>query len=286
MNTYEIITQKIVTAIEAGAGDWRRPWHTVSGNALSPRNTASKKAYRGINTLLLWNAAQENRYSAGEWGTYQQWQDRNCQVRKGEKSTTVVFWKFDNGTKETDDADTPSRRPPMVRMYNVFAAEQCDGFVAPPVKNWNEQERIAHAEEYFRAIGGDVRTGYNRAYFSPSGDYIAMPSFEQFDRADAYYGTLAHEYTHWTGPRVEREMGKRFGDNAYAVEELVAEIGAAFVCARIGIAPEPRADHAAYLAGWLRVLKSDSRAIFTAASKAQQACDYLCERAEIREVAA
>src|SRR5258708_33530593 len=140
-------------------------------------------------------------------------------------------------------------------------------------------ERIAHAEAFFQAIRADVRNGGNRAYYSPDSDHSQMPPFQAFKENVSYYSTLAHEHTHWTASaaRCDRQLGKRFGDNAYAAEELIAELGAAFTCAHLGLSTEPRADHAAYIDSWLKVLKADKRAIFTAASKAQQATDYIIQ---------
>ena len=142
-------------------------------------------------------------------------------------------------------------------------------------------ERIAHAETFFKAIAADVRHGGNQAYYAPATDHVQMPAFQAFTDNVSYYSTLAHEHTHWTAKesRCDRQLGKRFGDHAYAAEELIAELGAAFTCAHLGLSTEPREDHAQYLASWLKVLKADSRAIFTAASKAQQACDWLIARA-------
>ena len=150
-------------------------------------------------------------------------------------------------------------------------------------------ERIEQAEAFFRTIGADVRHGGNQAYYRPSEDHIQMPPFQAFKENVSYYSTLAHEHTHWTAKadRCDRQLGKRFGDSAYAAEELIAELGAAFTCAHLGLSTEPRADHAQYIASWLRVLKADKRAIFTAASKAQQAADYLAKQgARVSEVAA
>ena len=150
-------------------------------------------------------------------------------------------------------------------------------------------ERIQHADACFNVIGADVRHGGNRAYYTTSDDHIQMPPFQAFAENVSYYSTLAHEHTHWTAKseRCDRQLGKRFGDNAYAAEELIAELGAAFVCAHLGLSTEPREDHAQYINSWLKVLKADKRAIFTAASKAQQAADYLIQQSErTAEVAA
>jgi antirestriction protein ArdC len=267
------------------------PWHTSGQYAFSPVNVASRKPYRGINTLCLWAAAQAKGYERGEWATYQQWQERGAQVRKGEKATTVVFWKFTNDVNDSqddsDDHTTCTSRLLFTRGYSVFNAAQVDGYTPkaepePPILNCIEQ-----AEVFFRAIGAHVKHGGNRAYYSPDTDYIQMPPFAAFIENVSYYSTLAHEHTHWTAKpeRCDRQLGKRFGDNAYAAEELIAELGAAFVCAQLGLSTEPREDHAQYIQSWLRVLKADKRAIFTAASKAQQACDWLMNRAECKTVA-
>jgi len=214
--------------------------------------------------------------------TYKQWSELGAQVRKGEKSSLVVFWKvFDrDGQDAADDEDeaNPARRF-MARGYAVFNAAQVDGYQAPVVVPPSEgPERIAEADTFFAAIGADIRHGGNRAYYSPGGDHIQMPHFSAFRDAASYYAILAHEGIHWTGGganRCARDLRGRFGSESYAAEELVAELGAAFLCADLDLASEPRPDHAAYVASWLKVLRQDKRAIFTAASKAQQAADWL-----------
>jgi antirestriction protein ArdC len=280
-DVYQTVTSQIVTAIEQGVGSWRMPWHTSGRFAFSPINVTSKKPYRGINTVCLWAAAQSKGYGSGEWATYQQWQERGAQVRKGEKSTLVVFWKFANGTRETED-DTASNgsRLLFTRGYSVFNAAQVDGYNPPADSPVPMLERIQQAEAFFSSVGAVVQHGGNRAFYSPASDHIQMPPFQAFRESVAYYSTLAHEHTHWTAPasRCDRQLGKRFGDSAYAAEELIAELGAAFTCAHLGLSTEPRADHAAYINSWLKVLKTDKRAIFTAASKAQQATDWLVQR--------
>jgi antirestriction protein ArdC len=283
-DVYARVTDQIVTAIENGVGNcWRLPWHTSGRFAFSPINVQSKKPYRGINTLCLWAAAQAKGYDRGEWATYQQWQEKGAQVRKGEKSTTVVFWKFANESKETDDGESSrsGSRLLFTRGYSVFNAAQVDGYTPATDADTPIVERIAHAEGFFHAIGADLRYGGNQAFYSPVSDHIQMPPFAAFRESIGYYSTLAHESTHWTARagRCDRELGKRFGDNAYAAEELIAELGAAFTCAHLGLSTEPRADHAQYIQSWLKVLKADSKAIFTAASQAQKACDWLIQRA-------
>ena len=284
-DVYQTVTNAIINAIEQGAGAWKMPWHTSGRFAFSPINVTSKKPYRGINTVCLWAAAQVKGYESGHWGTYQQWQERKAQVRKGEKSTTVVFWKFQNNASESQDdsSDTPATgsRLLFTRGYSVFNAAQVDGYNPPADPEQPLLERIAHAEEFFQRIGAEVRHGGSQAFYSPSTDHIQLPPFAAFRESIGYYSVLAHEHTHWTASaaRCDRQLGKRFGDSAYAAEELIAELGAAFTCAHLGLSTEPREDHAKYLASWLKVLKADSRAIFTAASKAQQATDWMVSRA-------
>jgi antirestriction protein ArdC len=281
-DVYRKVTDAIINAIEQGVGTWHMPWHTSGRFAFSPINVTSRKPYRGINTLCLWSAAQAKGYESGEWATYQQWQVKRAQVRKGEKSTTVVFWKFVNDTSETEDGEThASSRLLFTRGYSVFNAAQVDGYTPKTDVEQSMPERIAHAEAFFTAIGAEVSHGGNQAFYAPATDHIQMPPFHAFHEHAAYYSTLAHEHTHWTAnaSRCDRQLGKRFGDNAYAAEELIAELGAAFTCAHLGLSTEPREDHAQYIGSWLKVLKADTKAIFTAASNAQQACDWMIRRA-------
>jgi antirestriction protein ArdC len=288
-DVYTRVTSQIINAIDQGVSNWRMPWHTSGKFAFSPINVTSKKPYRGINTVCLWAAAQAKGYERGEWGTYQQWQERGAQVRKGEKATLVVFWKFANNAAETDD-DTPrsGSRLLFTRGYSVFNAAQVDGYTPMADADAPIEQRIESAEQFFSRINARVVHLGNRAFYSPDSDTITLPPFAAFFTAMDYYSTRAHETGHWTSTegRCNRELGKRFGDNAYSVEELVAELTAAFVCAHLGLSSEPRPDHAQYIASWLRVLKADKRAIFTASSKAQQAADYLVQHSQdLAEVA-
>jgi antirestriction protein ArdC len=280
-DVYARVTAQIINAIEQGVGTWRMPWHTSGRYAFSPINATSKKPYRGINTVCLWAAAQAKGYERGEWATYAQWQDRGAQMRKGEKATTVVFWKFANETEPEDGEEHSASKFCFCRGYSVFNAAQVDGYTAKPESDVPMPERIAQGDAFFTAIGANVKHGGNQAFYSPASDHIQMPPFGAFTDNLSYYSTLAHEHTHWTAPasRCDRQLGKRFGDNAYAAEELIAELGAAFTCAHLGLSTEPREDHAQYLASWLKVLKADAKAIFTAASKAQHATDWLIARA-------
>ena len=292
-DVYRKVTDAIVNAIEQGVSNWRMPWHTSGKFAFSPLNVTSHKPYRGVNTLCLWAAAQRQGYERGEWGTYNQWQDHRAQVRKGEKATTVVFWKFANGVAESQDdgegQPATGSRLLFTRGYSVFNASQVEGYTPKADPATPVEERIAQADTFFGGISARVAHQGNRAFYSPGDDSITLPPFPAFHTPIDYYSTRAHETGHWTSHagRCNRELGKRFGDAAYSVEELVAELTAAFTLAHLGLSTEPRPDHAQYIQSWLKVLKADKRAIFTAASKAQQAADFLIQQSvRTAEVAA
>ena len=282
VDIYQRITDQIAAAIEAGANKWQMPWHPSPNGAapVLPVNATTGKPYRGVNTIVLWAAAQAEGYPSAVWATYKQWTELGAQVRKGERASPVVFWKISDKDEQEDaedGAEDGRRSRVFARGYSVFNAAQVDGYAAPALPVLPEAERIGHAEAFFAAIGVDVRHGGNRACYVPSLDQVRMPPFEAFRDPVAYYATLAHEATHWTGhaSRCARDLRGRFGEEAYAAEEMIAELGAAFVCADLALAPEPRPDHAAYVASWLKVLRGDKRAIFTAAAKAQQAADWM-----------
>jgi antirestriction protein ArdC len=285
-DVYARVTAQIVNAIEEGVSNWRMPWHTSGKFAFSPINVTSKKPYRGINTVCLWAAAQAKGYERGEWGTYNQWQERGAQVRKSEKASLVVFWKFANNPADSQDGEEHEQvrrsRLLFTRGYSVFNAAQVDGYTPKADPDTPIEQRIEAAEQFFSRINARVVHQGNRAFYSAADDTITMPPFAAFFSSLDYYSTRAHETGHWTAKagRCNRELGKRFGDNAYSVEELIAELTAAFVSARLGLSSEPRPDHSQYIASWLRVLKADKRAIFTAASKAQQAADYIIQCSE------
>ena len=295
-DVYTRVTDAILAAIETGAGAYRMPWVVRQDKGFSPISISTVKPYRGINTVVLWAQAQTKGYASALWGTYQQWQSLGGQVRKGEHGSPVVYW----GTyeaKETaeDDQDERSGRRLFCKGYTVFNLEQVDGCKLPKrfEPRLSRNERIGRAESFFAAVGVEVRDGGNRAFYRPDVPAaVWMPGFDQFPEASQYYSVLAHETTHWTShaSRCDRQLGKRFGDEAYAMEELIAELGSAYAMAGLELELAPRADHAAYIESWLRVLRMDKRAILTAASKAQQAADWLLKRstrtAEVAEVAA
>ena len=277
---YADVTNKIVASIEAGSATYSLPWHRVSG---LPKNLASNRCYRGINTVLLWLIGNERGYTTPYWATFKQWTELGHPVRKGEKSAVVVFWKQlrdpDAVSWARDDEGhvVNHRKPIIARTYHVFNASQVEGLKVPSLEYLSESERDAQAEAFFNHLPLTVHHGGDRAYYSPHSDSVHLPEFGLFRDANGYYSTRGHESVHATGAkqRLDRDLSGRFGSEAYAVEELVAELGAAFLCADLGLSPEPRPDHAGYIESWLKVLKSDKRAIFTAAGKAQAAVDWL-----------
>lgn len=286
-DVYQRITDQIIAAIEAGAGNWKMPWtHDGQTDTATPLNASSRRGYRGVNVIALWASAQAHGYPTGLWATYKQWSEMGAQVRKGERATLVVFWKpivSVAGTEgDESDGDARGRTRLMARGFSVFNAAQVDGYTPPAAVERPAFERISAAESFVANLGADVRHGGARAFYRPADDFVQMPPAEAFRDQVAYYGTLAHELTHWTGhaSRLDRDLRNRFGSEAYAAEELIAELGAAFICAELGIATEPRQDHASYIASWLKVLRDDKRAIFTASSRAQAAADWMNAKQE------
>ncbi|MEC3949273.1 ArdC family protein [Sphingobium sp. HWE2-09] len=274
---YETITNQIVTAIEEGAAEFKMPWHRMAQDIACPVNVASGRDYRGLNVISLWMIAEAKRYQSGTWATYQQWQDKDCQVRKGEKSASVFFWKNLSEAEGKQEQDGEARGRFVARRYSVFNADQVDGYMSPEIPQLSESERIERAERFFSSIPAHITHGGGIACFKPESDQVEMIDYARFTSAPAYYSVLSHELTHWSGGelRLDRDLSGRFGSESYAVEELVAELGAAFIAGKLGLPSDPRKDHAPYIASWLKVLKNDSRAIFTAASKAQAAADFL-----------
>jgi antirestriction protein ArdC len=276
---YADVTNQVVKQIEAGAGDWRMPWHAIAETG-QPVNVTTHKAYRGGNHMWLAMVCQANGWG-GHWATYKQWQAIGAQVRRGERATFGVHWS--TIVRQTEDGDELGERRLVPHGFSVFNSCQVDGWEAPAEAPRDTPERLAAADALFTAIGADVRPGGNQAAYSPAGDFIVLPRLEQFSTSAAYYATSAHEHGHWTGhrSRLARDLSGRFGSDSYAAEELVAELSAAFTCAHLGISPTPRPDHAAYLSSWLRVLRADPSALFTVASKAQAAADWLADHASV-----
>jgi antirestriction protein ArdC len=281
-DVYSRVTARIVADLEQGARPWLKPWSvTHTAGRITRPLRANGQPYRGMNVLLLWSEAVANGYSAPIWMTYKQAQELGAQVRKGERGSLVVYANSVTKTETDAQGDEHERSIPFMKGYTVFNTEQIDGLPAQyqqaPCPAPQPLELHQAAEEFFARTGATVHHGGNRAFYSTVRDFVQMPPPETFRDALSYAAIKAHEFTHWTGhkDRNAREFGKRFGDRAYAFEELVAELGAAFLCADLGLTPEVREDHAAYLGHWLQVLKDDKRAIFSAAAHAQRAADYL-----------
>ncbi|WP_312366943.1 zincin-like metallopeptidase domain-containing protein [Ensifer sp.] len=280
-DVYERITNRIVEQLVAGTRPWMQPW---GGGGMPVRPLRHNgAAYRGINTVLLWMTATEQGYSSPYWMTYKQASELGAQVRKGETSTLVVYANTIE-RKETDDAgEEVERRIPFMKGYSVFNADQIDGlperfYVKPSALPETGNQRIETADRFFAHLGADIRQGGSKAYYHPVGDFIQMPRFEAFVSAEAHATTLGHEAIHWTmsPTRLDRHLGReKWGDEGYAKEELVAELGSVFLAADLGLAIEPRDDHAAYIASWLKVLKNDKRLVFQMAAHAERAVTFL-----------
>jgi antirestriction protein ArdC len=229
---HQHITDKIVSAIERGAGEFRLPWHRSAGNIMRPVNIASKKAYRGVNVVALWAYAEEFGYSSGTWGTYKQWTETGAQVRKGEKAAYVVFYKELEFAADPDTGDAETATRLFARATPVFAAEQVDGYQVPVPDPLPATviTPIEQAEAFVAATSASITHGGGRAFYRPSTDSIQLPSREAFigtptsTPAESYYSTLLHELVHYSSheSRCNRQLGKRFGDYAYAMEELIA----------------------------------------------------------------
>lgn len=277
---YQTVTNDIIAAIEAGqtADKFQMPW--VGYNSM-PMNAVSKKAYRGINIPMLWVHQQKGGFQSGLWGTYKQWQEKGAQVRKGEKGSHIVFWKTLDVEPKGDNDEAETR---MFASWSVvFNADQVDGFTLPGSDLEGEANTLESVDRFVTGTSAIIKDGQEGAFYHRKEDYIGMPERGRFHdtktstATEAYYSTLLHELIHWSGAenRLNREKGKKRGDSEYAYEELIAELGSAMLCATLGITASTRADHAQYIDGWLKALKDDKRFIFSAASQAQKAVDYL-----------
>ncbi|WP_426025055.1 ArdC family protein [Brevundimonas sp. TSRC1-1] len=274
------ITNQILAQLEAGVRPWIQPW-TSDGKVSRPLRHDGTP-YNGINILLLWSEAAVRGFTAPTWMTFRQALALGGHVRKGERGSTVVYANTLVRTETSDAGEEATSRIPLLKAYTVFNIDQIEDlperYVPQPQPAINPEVRITEAEAFFASCRADIRHGGGMAYYAPGPDIVQMPPFESFRDAESYYATLGHEMTHWTrhSSRLDRYFGRqRHGDEGYAREELVAELGAAFLCADLGLALEPREDHASYLASWLQVLRNDKRFIVSAAAHAQRAVDHL-----------
>jgi antirestriction protein ArdC len=281
---YKHVTDQIVSSLEQGVRPWMKPWNAehAAGRITRPLR-ANGIPYQGINVLVLWGESVTKGYSAPIWMTFRQALELNAHVRKGERGSTVVYAStFTRSGTDQETGEETEQAVPFLKSYTVFNVEQIEGLPAhfhAVAEPWLDPvQRIERAETFFASTKADIRHGGNMAYYNLESDFVQMPPFEAFRDAESYYASLAHECTHLTRhkSRLDRDLGrKKWGDAGYAMEELVAELGSAFLCADLDLTPEVREDHAAYIANWLEVLKNDKRAIFSAAAHAQKAADYL-----------
>jgi antirestriction protein ArdC len=283
IDIYSQVTDRIVAELETGVRPWVQPW--TAGHAAGEVSRPLRfngLPYRGINVVLLWLSALQRHYASPLWMTYKQATELAGQVRRGETGSLVVYADRFTRRQVNENGQEEESEIPFLKSYTVFNTEQIDGlpahYYATSAPDLRSVERIERVEQFFAQTKAAIRHGGGVPYYAQASDFIQMPVREAFSDANNYYATLAHEVTHWTahGSRLDRKFGRaRFGDETYAMEELVAEMGAAFLCADLGLTLEPRHDHAAYIASWLKVLKNDKRAVFTAAGHAQRAADFV-----------
>lgn len=278
-NVYEIITEQVVKALESGDVPWRKPWHATEDG---PRNIAGRP-YRGVNVFLLLASG----YTSPYWLTFKQAGERGGRIRKGEHGSIVVFWKTHQVKETGDDGKPVTKTVPILRYYRVWNLDQVEG-INPPRGEDDEDKPEQHfdpieaAEKVIANYGNapEIRHGGNRAFYRPDADVITLPPRESFVTPDEYYSTAFHEMTHSTAhaSRLNRKIGTRFGSHDYGREELVAEMGSAFLCGETGILPATIENSAAYLRSWIRAIKEDTRAVVVAAGQAQRAADHILSR--------
>ena len=279
-NIAEEITGRILEDLEKGVTPWEKPWKAGRGLPL-PMNASTKKHYRGINVFVLWDEQEKRGFSSPAWVTFNQAKVLGGTVKKGEKGTGVVFYKRLAKTKSLhldDEVMLEEQSFWVLRTYTVFNLDQVEGLdqLKPKAETVEPFAAIERAERLLKESGARIlHSVIDRAFYEPKGDLITLPLRGGFKSPESYFATALHELTHWTGheARLNRQFGKRFGDQAYAFEELVAEMGAAFLCVSCGIPYDTQ--HASYIGGWMKILKDNKRAIFTAAAKAQAAMDFV-----------
>jgi antirestriction protein ArdC len=275
---YAEVSARIVAELEAGAAPWIKPWSATPG-ANTPCNAVSNGPYSGCNVILLW-MSQAAGYRTPRFLTFKQALELGGNVRKGEHGTKVYFVKQLQVRDTSVDDSASTRLVPMMREYTVFNVDQCENLpdsiiTGKAIRVRNPDTRDALADAFLHSTSADIREGHGEACYIPSQDFISMPAFAGFKGADHFYNVSFHELTHWTGhkSRLDRDLRNRFGSRQYAAEELVAELGAAFLCAEFGFDGDLRS--AGYIGNWIELLKADKRAFFTACSQASKAADYL-----------
>lgn len=282
-DVYQYVAEFMCAQLEQGVRPWAPSWK--SGTILGFPLRHNDEPYQGVNRLILWCVAKERGFHSPYWMTFKQAEEYGAHVRKGEKSTRVIYANTVAKTvKDVKTGQDVDKLIPFLKSYNVFNSDQIEGlpakFYPQPIEPRliGDHAPLPHVEAYFDNLKADIRIGGNRAFFSPKYDFVMLPPMQDFESAEAFYATKAHELVHWTSPekRLHRSFGtERWGDHGYAAEEMVAEIGAAFLCADLKICNTVREDHAQYLDHWLKVMKSDSKAIFKFTKHASEAVQYL-----------
>lgn len=289
-DVHRTITETILSAIGACSKEFVMPWHQGGSSFWQPRpiNALTGRHYRGINTLALWAQSMLRGLEFGYWATYRQWRELDAHVRRGEQGSVIVFYKEIDAEPDAGDEETtadPKRRL-IARASWVFNCAQVEGWRPPGLERENPVEAMDRVERFIKATGADIRERGHQAFYHRVGDYIQVPPRVAFTGTntctptEAFYATVFHELTHWTGhsSRLDRDLSGRFGGKAYAMEELVAELGAAFLCADLEVTNLPRQDHAQYIGEWYTLLTFDKKAVFFAASRASAAATYLAQR--------
>lgn len=277
-DVYQFVTDKIISALETGVKPWVCPWENAAGMNVMPVSFTSRENYNGINILLLWSAAAENGFTSKYWLTYKQAVANGGQVRKGEKGTRIIYYSV----MEKENAKGEEEKIPFIKSFVVFNLDQVDGIEDPnPIVFDNANDDFKSHDEadlFIKASGADITERGNKAFFRPSTDEIYVPPRDQFKNECDFYATTLHELTHWTGgkKRLDRSMVGEFGSKDYAFEELIAELGAAFCIATLGIVGD--CQHESYIASWLKALKNDKKYIFKAASQASKAHKFLNDK--------
>lgn len=279
---HQEVTDRIIRQLETGTVPWHKPWNGGLDRMLGiPKNSTTGNKYRGINILLLWSSALERQFPSDEWASLKQWNEKKQAIRKGEKGSMIVY--YDTLEKKVDGE---LKQIPFLKTSYVFNRSQLAGFKEEQIETTipsSPVETIDQLEQFVSNTKAVIEHQGQQAYYQPSTDKIVLPPQDQFIDTDTctstegYCSTLLHELTHWTGhtSRLNRQGGKKFGDSGYATEELVAELGAAFLCTEFAINTADKGNHASYIDHWLKVLKENKHCLITAASEASKACDFL-----------
>lgn len=276
---YQIVTDRIIAALENGVKPWACPWDKTQQCDMLPVNFKTKAQYSGVNILLLWSETVEKGYSSPYWLTYKQAAELGGNVIKGQKGATIIYYKL--WEKKNDEGEEEKEIIPILKTFTVFNLDQIENIEKPAVTVSEERtkhsdfEVMANVEETIQKTGAVINHLGVRAFYSPSQDSITIPQRDRFQSSSDYYATLLHELTHWTAhqSRLDRNLKGKFGSKDYAFEELVAELGAAFCCADLGVFGDVQ--HESYIASWLTALQNDKKYIFKAASLASKAHQFL-----------